>query len=213
MKLHEMLRKYVEEIFSAPNSILYHYTDFGKEMISSKHLKMSSHDDLNKKNNRELKVGPEITREKLKNSSFHRMLPLFNEYIKRGIKVYVSSFCEEENRGHAIKNYGEDCIGFRPEFTKLFFNNNSALLGYVKYNLKDQKKIISEMFDLYGSSSDDPQEKILLLFLWLSVIFPLLKEEIDHIDNECRIITAEGRDRYNPTKIVGKACLKKSTSN
>ncbi len=70
------------------------------------------------------------------------------------------------------------------------------------------KKIISEMFGLYDSSTEDPQEKICSLFLWLSVVFPLLKEEVDHKDNECRIITAEHRDRYAPQKLVGKSCVK-----
>lgn len=93
-------------------------------------------------------------------------------------------------------------------FAKQFCNTNSALLGNVKYDINEQKKIVSEMFGLYESSTENPQEKMCSLFLWLAVVFPLLKEDIDQKDNECRIITAEHRDRFDPKKLIGKSCVK-----
>ncbi len=51
MNLDETLKNYVEETFSAPDFTIYHYTNFGKEIINNKHLKMSPHEELNKKNN------------------------------------------------------------------------------------------------------------------------------------------------------------------
>jgi len=81
MTLYNELKNYVEKTFSAPESHIYHYTkpEDGKKIIESGVLWLTPHDKLNKKNNREFKVGPEIIKEKLKKTSIKHVFPLFDE--------------------------------------------------------------------------------------------------------------------------------------
>ena len=60
MTFYNKLKNYVEESLTAPESHIYHYTnpESGEKIIRSGVLWLTSHDDLNKKNNREFKVGP-----------------------------------------------------------------------------------------------------------------------------------------------------------
>ncbi|MFA6302799.1 MAG: hypothetical protein WC627_06670 [Legionella sp.] len=79
--------------------------------------------------------------EKLLESNLVSMLPRFKKFITYGIKLNIGSFCGIQNYNYAINQYGKDCIGFKLEFVKQFSEKNSALLGRVIYNLKEQKKI------------------------------------------------------------------------
>lgn len=72
--LNEILKKYIEETFSGSDASLYHYTKAGSgnEIIKSKHFRLTSHRELNNKNdNGELVVGPELTKIYLKKLALH----------------------------------------------------------------------------------------------------------------------------------------------
>ena len=112
MILDETLKKYVEETFSGPDSSIYHYTKsgIGNEIIKSGHFRLTPHQELNKSDNSELIVGPLLTKNYLKKTSLSKWEKRFDEFIDRGITLYIGSFCEEKNYPHNIQNYGPDCL-------------------------------------------------------------------------------------------------------
>jgi hypothetical protein len=207
MMLDEVLKNYVEEAFSGPDSSIYHYTKagIGSEIIRSRHFRLTPHQDLNNKSdNGELIVGPELTKNYLKKTSLAKWEPRFNDFVDRGITLHIGSFCEEENYPHTIQKYGPDCLEFKSAYLDKL-KKQSMLIGHVVYNIKKQKEIISTMLDLHEQSKEeDPVEKRISLFVWLFTVYPLLKEEKHHLDSECRIITAYCSDPDDPTKIIGK---------
>lgn len=87
------------------------------------------------------------------------------------------------------------------------------MFGHVIYDRKKQERIISEMIELYEDYPNSYDRKLNDLILWLYIVIPFLKEERDHRDNECRIITAHFMDVNNPTKVVGKHCATEITFN
>lgn len=211
MSLDEKLREYVQDNFTSPDSSIYHYTkpDLGKKIIDSRVLWLSSHLKLNKKNNREFKVGPEIIKNKLKKTSIEKTISKFDEYILNGLKGYIASFCKDNNYEHAKTEYGTYCIGFKNSYLQQFRTKNKyVLFGNVIYEKKEQERIISEMIQLHEEYQDYPGKKLEDLMIWLSIVIPFLKEEVDHHDNECRIVTAEIMDKNDPHRVVGQSCIK-----
>lgn len=63
-----------------------------------------------------------------------------------------------------MKKYGPDCLEFKSEYLEVI------------YDRKKQEEIILTMLDLYEQSNEEPQEKLVTLMEWLSLVFPLLKE-------------------------------------
>lgn len=218
MSLYTVLKNYVEEKFSAPASHIYHYTkpEYGKKIIESGVLLLTPHDALNKKNNREFKVGPEIIKDKLKKTSIKHVFPLFDEkecYFK-SYKSYIASFSKEDNYEYTKQKYGTFYVGFKDSYLEKFKNSESVLLlGHVIYSRKEQEKIISEMIELHEGYPNSYDRKLNDLVLWLYFVIPLLKEECDHRDNECRIIATHLLELDDPTKVVGKHCATEITFN
>lgn len=193
MSLNEKLNKYVEEAFSAPDASIYHYTRDANIILNCGYLKLFSHRGLNKKGNRELKRGVEIIRNKLpKICPALSIIPIFNAYIGRGIEVYTASFCEDGNSKYASEKYGKYCLEFKAHFLEQFKAPETfIILGRVKYSRKEQEKIIMELLDLYEQYPGKSREQLEDLLLWLSICIPFFKEEQDHSDNECRLVTAQ----------------------
>ncbi len=213
MNLDEALKKYLHENFLSSDSFVYHYTkpESIKIIIDCGYLKLKSHHFLNKKNieNQELKVGVELIKEELKKSkNLRSQLNNFDDFIKRGITFFTSSFCHEEKSQHALKTYGESYIEFKAEFLRRYtIENKVSLFGSVKYDKCQQKKIISEMLGIYNDYKKSSAEPVVDLFTWLTVVIPLFKNKKHHKDNECRIIQAEIRDRNG--ELVTPSCSQK----
>ena len=113
----------------------------------------------------------------------------FYNFIEKGIKVYTVSFCENPKSQHAIKTYGPRCIRFKTQFFKAFDNDSTLhFFSRVEYNLLRQKMIIQEMFDFW---EEYKKVDITSLMVWLSIISPLLKENRDKRDEECRLVGIE----------------------
>lgn len=134
--------------------------------------------------------------------------------MQKGLRGYIASFCEDNNYEHAKINYGIYCLGFKKNYLQQFRSNKThILLGHVKYEKNEQEKIISEMVQLHEECHDDPTTKLEDLMIWLSIVMPFLKEEIDQRDNECRIVTAQIMDKNNPNKVIGSSCIKEISFN
>ncbi len=198
MPLNDKLEMYFKDVFSGPDSCIYHYTQTGngQEILNSGHFRLTPHQELNSKaDNGELIVGPELARKYLKKTNLAPWESTFDTFISRGITLHIGSFCEERNHSHALKKYGSDCLEFNDKYLKKL-QTESVLLGRVKYNQNEQNEIISNMFQLYEQEKDeDLASRRTSLFLWLFTAFPLLKEEKHHRDEECRTIKASGHDR------------------
>lgn len=143
----------------------------------------------------------------VKRDNLQKLLSTF-KFISYGIKIYIASFCEKSKYDYASKKYGTDCISFKKKFLTNFKNNKSSMfLSRVNYSHIDQKRIISKMFKFYDKSNEMERDKLVTLFTWLSVVMPLFKENKDHLDNECRIVSAE---IYNPhtQQLLTQECQK-----
>lgn len=204
--LYEKLNKYFDETFSWPGTNIYHRTKkgIGNEVIKSGFFKLKPHYEFSQQKHGELIVGPELAKKYLKKTTLAPWEQTFDEFIKRGIIMHVGSFSEERNNKHAIKEYGPDCLEFNVEYLKKLPIEYHALIGSVEYSPAKQNKIISTMFDLYEEQTDESEEqKRISLFLWLFIVFPLLKREEHHPDMECRIITVYGKEKNNPANTIG----------
>ena len=153
-------------------------------------------------------MGHEIINDKIKNTSIKNITPLLNHYFTKGYKGYIASFCEEDSYEHARISYGTFCLGFKDSYLEKFKTpeNKNLYYAHVIYERKKQEKIISEIIELYEGYSNSYTRKLNDLMVWLSIITPFLKEEIDHRDNECRIITGQIMEPSDPTKVAGERC-------
>lgn len=210
MNLDDELKKYVEEAFSAPDGPIYHYTRDANIILNCGYLKLFSHRGLNEKGNRELKRGVEIIRNKLPEiCPTWSIIPIFNDYIDRGIEVYTASFCEDGSSKYASEKYGKHCLEFKAPFLDQFKDLKTfIILGRVKYNRKEQEKIISEILELYEQYPRKSHKELEDLLIWLSICIPFFKEEKDHSDNECRVVTAQIWSLENPNELKTLECLK-----
>ena len=210
MSLDDELKKYVEQAFSAPDASIYHYTRDASTILNCGYLKLFSHRDLNKKGNRELKRGVEIIQNKLPKIRPTLRIPIFNAYISRGIEVYTASFCEDGNSKYASGKYGKHCLEFKTPFLEQFKDPETfIILGRVKYNHMEQEKIITEILDLYEQYPRKSPRELEDLLLWLSICIPFFKEEKDHPDNECRIVTARIWSLDHPNVLETPECSKR----
>ncbi len=149
MDLYETLDKYVQENFSAPESEIFHYTklELGKQILDCGFLRLSPHQNLNERDNRELTRRIEIIKNKLKKTNLHSKIPpipLFNHIINKGLRVYIASFCELERSQYSTKKYGSCCLCFSKDYIKREFRheNTQLIFGKVKYHRREQEKIM-----------------------------------------------------------------------
>lgn len=215
MSLDAQLKEYVEANFSAPDASIYHYTHHKNvaDIQRSGYLNFSSHRYLNNYNNRELKSGVEIIQRQLQKASLSSLIPTFNDYIDHGLEVYTASFCEEKRSKYAAKKYGNCCIEFKYNFLCQFKNpTTEIILGRVKYNREEQEAIIMDLIGLYENYPEKSDIQRVDLFLWLSIVIPLLKEQRDYRDKECRLVTAQVWG-LNDQKLKTTPCAQKIEFN
>jgi len=195
MSLDDELKKCTEEAFTAPDEPVYHYTNEKNydEILRCEYLNLNSHLYLNSKDktNQELCISVNLIIDALKNNNLEHLVDNFERFITRGIVYYTVSFCCSRSI-FCAKKYGNYHFEFIPELFKHFqASHQSTLFSKVEYNIDNQNKIITKIFNIYNKRNNQDNEPIVTLFTWLAVLIPLFKGNEHKYDNECRVIQAE----------------------
>lgn len=188
MGLDKLLEVYFQEHFTSPTQSIYHYTDSLKEILKSKCFKLSSHLDLNKKGNAELARGEKLVKDHLQCRDMKEEIRKFDLFMDKGYRVYTGSFSKGPNARLATK-FNNNFFCFKNKFIKRHVKSKSPImLGEVKYSHTEQEKIITDVFNHYDSQNSG---ETVILFKWLCIIIPLLKDNKFNAEKECRFISAE----------------------
>lgn len=210
--LYKNLERLVNNLYSKPFYNVFHYTDALSKILKSGHLKLKKHADLNLNNNEELKCGKSLIINEMKLSrSLLNLIELFDSYLENGITICTGSFCEKKKSNYASKKYGKSKIAFNPSFflnaqKRAEMNNSACIYGKVIYSKKYQAKLIKKIFKCFDQYSHSCNNQYATLFLWLSIILPLLKPSSHSQDQEHRIICCEILDRNK--ELATEECFK-----